>query len=295
MVQGEVIASSLSEALSNLSLGDQLKMQKRIVEEQGRKKRVDTGPATPQPVTTNTAEAFKPTENNVPGPTPEQIARFKNALARSREIEARIKELETELKQSKEKSLAEVSPATADLVQLLGEDNVRASMNAVEEKSTPKTEGEKAPEKKEDKKIDKSPEVKKDIEELNAQQILNEVDKIIKGDFAKKLEENKLAYTGVDIFPTKLGLHIEANFKGNLLRGKPKFVADIINDNGNLRAINHKLEANPLVSALAPKEMIDNVANNIGENMKKYIEKDRKKEIERLDIEDGLLKITYKS
>lgn len=143
--------------------------------------------------------------------------------------------------------------------------------------------------------IDSSKEIKKDIEQLTAQQIKSEVEKIIKQDFVKKLEENKLEYKGMDILVTKSGFNIVANFEGDWKRGSPKFIADIVNDNGKIKIINHKLKANPLVSVLAPKNKIDAMAESMGENIKQYIEKDRKKEIERLDIENGILKVTYKS
>lgn len=142
--------------------------------------------------------------------------------------------------------------------------------------------------------LDKTKEDKKDMEQLTSAQIKMEIEKIIKGDFSLSLKEKGLEYTGLDISNTKTGFHILANFKGNLLSGRPKFIADIVTNNGKIEITNHKLEANALVSAFAPQDKINEMAANLGEDIKKYLEKDRKKAIERIDIENNILKITYK-
>ncbi len=145
-----------------------------------------------------------------------------------------------------------------------------------------------------DEKINIDKESKKDMEELTSAQIKTEIEKIIKGDFAKKLEKKGLEFTGLDISNTKTGFYIEANFKGGFIRGNPKFIAEITSVDGKIKIKDYRLEANAIVTALASKDEIEELASNMGENIKKYIEKDKKKEIERIDIVDGVLKITYK-
>jgi hypothetical protein len=142
-----------------------------------------------------------------------------------------------------------------------------------------------------------SVEVKKDIEQLTPEKLKIEIEKVIKK-FADKLKKNNIAYKDLDINKKGKGFNIVAHLEGtgwkSFLIGNPNFIADIQSEDGKIVIPYHKLEANDLVSSLTPKKDIDNLANTLGEEIKKYIEGDRKKEVERIDIENGVLKITYK-
>jgi hypothetical protein len=98
--ESEVTAESLSSALGNMSLGEKLKLHKRIVEERSRNKKfTNTSEPEPTPDVVDTLEPVKDEQ----GPTSEQIARFENLLMRGKEIKAKIKELEEEIQKDLEK------------------------------------------------------------------------------------------------------------------------------------------------------------------------------------------------
>lgn len=138
---------------------------------------------------------------------------------------------------------------------------------------------------------------KENIEELNSQKLKIEVEKVIKS-FANTLEEKGVVYKSLDIESKGDSFHIVAHLAGTGLKriaiGKPKFIADIKSRDGKIIVPHNELEASGVVKTFVKQEAIDKFANTIGDEIKKYIEKSRGKEVERIDIENGVLKITYK-
>lgn len=149
----------------------------------------------------------------------------------------------------------------------------------------------------ENKPSEKSAEIKKDIEELGEAKLKIEIEKVIKK-FAETLKKKNIAYKGLDIEKKSDGFHLVAHLTGTGLKGlviqNPDFIADIKSRDGKIIVPTHKLDANDIVKAFVKQEDIDKFADTIGEEIKKYIEEDRKKKVERIDIENGVLKITYK-
>ncbi len=145
-------------------------------------------------------------------------------------------------------------------------------------------------------------ESKKDIEPLTKEQLKIEIEKVIKK-FAEKLKEKNVAYKDLDITKTSRGLHLVAHLTGTgsgvtgklkaVAAGNPDFIADLASVDGKIIVLSHKLEANAVVNALVNPQEIEKFARSIGEEVKNYIEEDRKKKVARLDIEGETLKITY--
>lgn len=138
---------------------------------------------------------------------------------------------------------------------------------------------------------------KKDIEGLTALQFKKEIEKVVKK-FAETLKKKNIAYEDLDITGTGTGFRIVANLTGTGFKGiaigNPSFIAEIKSVNGKINVPYHKLEANSIVKAFVEQEDIDNFANTLGDKITKYLESDRKKEVERIDIENNILNITYK-
>ncbi len=141
--------------------------------------------------------------------------------------------------------------------------------------------------------VEKNLENKK-TDEFNEQELKKEIEKIIQN-FAGKLEEKGLKYESLKITKTGAnGFNINAKLKGNWMTGSPVFNANIESQDGKIATLDYKLDANPFVKVLA-KEQVEKLANTLGEEVKKYIEKDKGKKVERMDIENGVLKVTYAS
>jgi len=134
------------------------------------------------------------------------------------------------------------------------------------------------------------------VEIMDITKLKIEIEKVIRK-FADKLKEQNIAYKSLDINGTGNGFHIVAHLKGTGLKGiaigNPNFIVDIKALDGQIKVVNHEFDANSIVRALAPKDKIDNLANTLGEEIKKYIEEDRKKVVKRIEIENNALKVIY--
>ncbi len=143
---------------------------------------------------------------------------------------------------------------------------------------------------------------KEDIEELPEAKLKIEIEKVIK-QFAEKLKEKNVAYKSLEVKSTGTGFHIVAHLEGEgegfIGRikaagvGNPNFIADIKSIDGKIKVVSYDFDANPVVKAFTPQDKIDDLVNTLGEKIKTYIEKDRNKTVARIDIENGILKITY--
>jgi len=147
--------------------------------------------------------------------------------------------------------------------------------------------------KKENKKTKES-----DVDTFDRDKLETEVEKVIKM-FAEDLKKKNIKYENLNITTNERGFHLVAHMSGigfgtSFLIGKPNFVADIECKDGKIIVLNHRLEANHFVNSFVNQEQINKLANTLGEEVKKYIEEKENKKIERFDIEDGALKITYK-
>jgi hypothetical protein len=135
------------------------------------------------------------------------------------------------------------------------------------------------------------------IEPLTQEQLKEEIKKVILKDGVKilKLEKKDLKYEDLKISTTEEGLlNVEIFLKGGFLIGKPKVSFDIGILSGEIVVRDITEDGTALARALPWREDMERLSNQFGDKLKKSIETSRGKIIERMDIEDGVLKITYK-
>lgn len=148
------------------------------------------------------------------------------------------------------------------------------------------------------------------------------VDETVVRFLSTKLDADKFEYEGSQVSSIDGGLRVEMHLKGPFLYGKAKFVFDIESVSGTLITSNKKFEREGLGKLLKKEEPDFYMVDHFPESMKSCLEEkypkeeyerehgigswdkdkwepkiDRKyfepKKIERIDIKDGVIKVTF--